>query len=146
MSPSKRKPDQLSDLETPDSGSSIAMSSRTISSRLLYRTLTWHLAQTSATSHVTDVCSAHASPPPKRLRAENTATTVDTSSYTPLNTPSHANNLSHTNPTTKSQTHTPQATFTTSHLPQSASQAPVFLADDRPHRNRQPTKKALNIN
>jgi hypothetical protein len=160
MSPSKRKLDQLSGPETPktspDSGTSITISSRKESSKFPYHTLTSHLAQTPATFHATEMSGVHASPPSKRPRAENTlhtsphnntpsTVTLYASSYTPPGTPSHSDNLSHTNYATKSQTPRPQTTLTTDHLPHSAAQTPAPPPDDRPHRIRQPTKRALKI-
>jgi len=160
MSPKKRKADQLSDPETPqtlpDRGANMTISSREKSPKLPYRTLTRLLAQTPATSHTTNVSGVLASPPHKRPRAENiqptsphtttpSATTPYTSPYTLPNTPANSDNWSRTSYAAKSQPPRPQPAFTTNQLPQSATQPPAVPPDDRPHRNRQPTKKVLNI-
>ncbi|KAF2184533.1 hypothetical protein K469DRAFT_780858 [Zopfia rhizophila CBS 207.26] len=137
MSPAKRKSDQLSEPVTPKASSNNGAHMTTPSS------------QTPDTSYTGDISDTHASPPPKRLHTDHilqksvhkdssSTVTLYKPSTTPSSTPMHAANLLHTKPINSSATNP---------VPYSVPQAPVISTDDtnRPHRNRQPTKKVLNI-
>ncbi|KAF2186115.1 hypothetical protein K469DRAFT_687510 [Zopfia rhizophila CBS 207.26] len=128
MSPAKRKSDQLSDPVTPKASSD---------NRAHMTTPSWDMSDT------------HTSPPPKRPHTDHIlqksvhkdsspTITLYEPSTTPSSTPTHAANLLRTKPINTSATNL---------VPYSTPQAPVLSTDDRnrPHRNRQPTKKVLNI-
>ncbi|KAF2177812.1 hypothetical protein K469DRAFT_732234 [Zopfia rhizophila CBS 207.26] len=142
MSPAKRKPDQLSDPVTLKTSSDNGAPMTTPSS------------QTPDTSYTGDMSTIHISPPLKRPRTDyilqpsvnrdpSASIALDDSSNT--DTPTHTTNLLRTNDGKKSQPSKPINTPATNLVPYSIPQAPVLSADDtnRPHRNRQPTKKSL---
>ncbi|KAH7394770.1 hypothetical protein BKA66DRAFT_557330 [Pyrenochaeta sp. MPI-SDFR-AT-0127] len=133
MSPTKRKSDQLSDPVTPNASSNNGACMTTPSS------------QTPDTPYTEDMSDTHTSPPSKRPHTDyilqksvhkdsSPTITLYERSTTPSSTPTHAANLLRTKPINPSATNL---------VPYSSPQAPVLSTDDtnRPHRNRQPTKK-----